>query len=136
MKKFLHLALIIVLLIGCKKFVENKKEDIIVNAMTSGQWVVTSFLQNSTDITSSFSGYKFQYYSNKTVDAIKNNVVEKTGTWNGDAASLTISANFTNVVEPLSLLNGNWHIDNNSWTFVQASQNTGSETRILRLDKL
>lgn len=136
MKKLLSIVLIILLLTGCKKFIENKKEDAIVNAMTSGQWVVTSFSQNNIDMTSSFSGYKFQYYSNNTVDAIKNSVVEKTGTWNGDAASLTISANFSNVVEPLSLLNGNWHIDNNSWTFVLASQSTGGETRILRLDKL
>jgi PBP1b-binding outer membrane lipoprotein LpoB len=136
MKKILPIVLIVLLLTGCKKFIEKKKEDVIVNAMTSGQWVVTSFSQNSIDITSSFSGYKFQYYSNNTVDAIKNNVVEKTGTWNGDAASLTISANFTNVVEPLSLLNGNWHIDNNSWTFVLASQNMAGDSRILRLDKL
>jgi hypothetical protein len=136
MKKMLPLLLIILSLTGCKKYIENKKEDVIVNAMTSGQWVVTSFSQNSTDLTSSFSGYKFQYYSNKTVEAIKNNAVDKTGTWNGDASTLTISASFSNVTEPLSLLNGTWHIDNNSWTFVVASQNTGTETRSLRLDKL
>ena len=36
-------------------------------------------------ITSDFSAYKFQYYSNYTVDAIKNGVVEKTGTWDGES---------------------------------------------------
>ena len=135
MKKLLPFVFIIFFFSGCKKLIEKKAEDAIINAMTSGQWVITSFSQNSTDITSSFTGYKFQYYSNKTVDAIKNNMVEKTGTWDGNASTLTISANFTNVTEPLLLLNGNWHIDNNSWTFVIASQNTGAETRSLRLDK-
>lgn len=136
MKKLLLFGALLPLLAGCKKYVENKTEDAIVNAMTSGQWVVTSFTQNSTDVTSSFSGYKFQYYSNRTVDAIKNNAVEKSGTWNGDAATLSISASFSNVVEPLSLLNGTWHIDNNSWTFVVASQTVSGEARTLRLDKL
>jgi hypothetical protein len=135
MKITIPLLLIALSTTGCKKFVDNKKEDIIVSAMTSGQWIVTSFSQNSTDMTSSFSGYKFQYYSNRTVDAIKNNVVEKTGTWNGDASTLTITANFSNVTEPLSLLNGSWHIDNNSWTFVVASQNSTGDSRALRLDK-
>lgn len=103
--------------------------------MTDGQWVVTSFTKNGTDITSSFTGYKFQYYSNKTVDAIKNGAVEKTGNWDGNASTMTTWADFPNVNEPLSLINGYWHIDNNSWTFVVASQNNGSETKTMRLEK-
>ncbi|HLG38817.1 MAG TPA: hypothetical protein VI461_04075 [Chitinophagaceae bacterium] len=136
MKKLLSIVLITILILpGCKKYIEKKTEDAIIDAMTSGQWIITVFTQNSNDITSSFSGYKFQYYRDQTVEAIKNNVVEKTGTWEGNASALTISANFTNVAEPLILLNGSWHIDNNSWTFVAASQNAGGELRTLRLEK-
>jgi len=112
------------------------KENAVISAMTDGQWVITSFVKNGTVITSDFSGYKFQYYKNKTVDAIKNGTVEKTGTWDGDAGTMTISANFLNTVLPLSLVNGSWHIDNNSWTYVVASQNSGTETRNMRLEKL
>ena len=82
------------------------------------------------------TGYKFQYYSNKTVDAIKNGTVEKTGTWDGEASTMTTWANFANATPPLSLINGSWHINNNSWTFVEATQTIGGETKTMRLDKL
>ena len=104
--------------------------------MTNGQWAITSFTQNGTDITASFSGYKFQYYSNKTVDAIKNGIVEKTGNWDGNATNRTTWADFPNATTPLSLINGTWQINNNGWTFVVSSQTIGAEVRTMRLDKL
>ena len=122
--------------VGCKKTVDKIKENAVISAMTDGQWIITNFKKDGVVITSDFTGYKFQYYSNRTVDAIKNGVVEKTGTWDGDATTMTITANFSNSVPPLSLLNGAWHVDNNSWTYVVASQNTTTETKSLRLEKL
>jgi hypothetical protein len=122
--------------VGCKKTVDKIKENAVISAMTDGQWIITNFKKDGTVITSDFDGYKFQYYGNRTVDAIKNGVVEKTGTWDGDATTMTITANFSNSVPPLSLLNGAWHVDNNSWTYVVASQNTTTETKSLRLEKL
>jgi len=104
--------------------------------MTDGQWVITNFVNNGFTITSDFSAYKFQYYSNYTVDAIKNGVVENTGTWNGDPATMMITANFNGAVAPLDLINGSWHIDDNSWTYVVASQASGSTIKRLRLEKL
>lgn len=135
MKTLLPFALLLVLCTGCKKAIEKLQEDAIIRAMTDGQWKVTSFTVNGTDITTSFSTYKFQYYSNKTVDAINNGTVERTGTWDGNASTMTTSANFSGSGAPLNLINGDWHIDNNSWTFVVASQN-GSEVKTMRLDKL
>jgi hypothetical protein len=124
------------LLTGCKKAIEAQKQDLVIQAMTNGQWAVTNFVRNGTTITDDFNGYKFQYYSNKTVDAIKIGVVEKTGTWDGNAESMTTSANFTNAAEPISLINGNWHIENNGWTYVVATQTSGGDTKTMRLDKL
>lgn len=135
MKKFAAFIFMIALLAGCKKAIESKAEDLVIKAMTDGQWIITNFTHNGTNITSDFSSYKFQYYSNRTVDAIINGAVEKTGSWDGNATTLTITANFTNASYPLTLINGGWHIDNNSWTFVAASQNIGSETKTLRLEK-
>ena len=136
MKKIIFLLIIIsVLFTGCKKAIEDILQDAVIQAMTNGQWKITSFTKDGNNITASFAEYKFQYYSNKTVDAIKNGTVEKTGNWDGNAATMTTWASFTNVNEPLSLINGNWHIDNNSWTFVEASQNNGSEIKTMRLDK-
>jgi hypothetical protein len=136
MKKLALPLLLLFLFVSCKKAIEKKKEDLVIAAMTSGQWAITKFVYNSNTITTDFSPYKFQYYENKTVDAIKNGAVEKTGTWDGDASNMTTSANFTNVTAPLSLINGSWHIDDSGWTYVLASQNAGGETKTMRLDKL
>ena len=136
MKRALLIGFVAILAVGCKKAIDKKKENAIISAMTDGQWVITSFVNNGSVITSDFSAYKFQYHNNYTVDAIKNGIVENTGTWDGDPATMTITANFTNAPSPIDLINGGWHIDNNSWTFVVASQSTGSGTKTLRLEKL
>jgi exonuclease III len=132
------LTLIIVGLLAlpcCKKAIEKKTEDAILQAMTDGQWVITSFTSNGTDLTSDFTGYKFQYFSDYTVNAIKMGTVEKTGVWQGDVNTMSISANFPDAVNPLLMLNGTWHITNTSWTYVIANMTIGSEARTLRLDK-
>ena len=136
MKKFTILLLVFFSLFSCKKTLEEKARDIVVNAMTSGKWSITRFTTDGTNITSDFTGYSFQFFENETVDAIKNNSVEANGSWKGDAANMSISANFINVSEPLSLINGTWSITNNSWTFVEAKQTSGAQVKTLRLDKL
>ena len=136
MKKVIIACLLILVLGGCKKTIDKLKENAVISAMTDGQWVVTNFVNNGSVITPDFSAYKFQFYSNQTVDAINNGVAEKTGTWDGDASAMTITANFPNSGTTLTLINGTWHIDNNSWTFVVASQSSNGETKTLRLDKL
>jgi len=137
MKKtfFLYIIASIVLLPACKKAIENQLNDVIVNSMTDGQWVITSFKNNGTDITTDFSAYKFQYHSNKTVDAIKNGVVEITGDWDGNALDKTTWASFPGNSLHVTLLNGNWKITNNTWTYVVATQTIGTQTKSFRLEK-
>lgn len=136
MKKLFVLPLLCTLLFaGCKKKVEQIQQDLVIQAMTDGKWIVTKFTHNGTTITTDFSAYAFKYYSNKTVDALNSGSVEKTGTWDGNANTMTTSASFINAAYPLNLINGSWHIDNNSWTFVEASQTVGTETKTMRLDK-
>jgi len=122
-------------LTGCKKVIEKKAETAIMNAMTDGQWIITTFISNGTNITTDFSAYQFQYFSNYTVNAIKSGTVENTGNWEGDVNTMSIFANFPNATNPLLLLNGTWHVTDNSWTYVKATMTIGNETRILRLDK-
>lgn len=136
MKKLFFFAGFLFLLGGCTKSIQQVQEDLVIKAMTDGYWKITSFTRNGTDITTDYSAYKFKYYSNKTVDAIKNGTVEITGNWDGDAVAMTTYANFNSPPYPLDLINGTWHINNNSWTFVLATQTVGSETRVMRLDKL
>ena len=136
MKRILPILILILVGLSCKKAKEAIYEDMVIKAMTDGQWVITNFTLNGTNITSDFSGYKFQYYSNKTVDAIKNGAVEKNGTWDGNASTMTTSANFPGAVNPLLMINGNWSIVNSSWTYVIATQTVGNEVKNMRLDKI
>jgi hypothetical protein len=134
----IKLTLIVILLFqltSCKKTIENIQQDLVIQAMTDGQWKITNFVYNGSNISADFTNYRFKYYSNKTVDAINNGSVEKTGNWDGNATAMTTWASFTGAVYPLSLINGNWNITRNSWTYVEATQNSGSETKIMRLDK-
>jgi hypothetical protein len=135
MKKTFLALLLLIAFSGCKKAIENAQEDLVIKAMTDGQWKVTTFTLNSNNITNDFTNYRFKYYSNKTVDAINNGSVEKTGTWDGDAANMTTQANFVSPAYPLNLINGTWKITRNSWTYVEATQTAGSETKTMRLDK-
>lgn len=136
MKKLYTLFLLVTIFCSCEKTAEKIGEDLVMKAMTDGQWKITKFIQNGTDITTSFSGYKFQYYSNKTVDAILNGTTERSGNWDGNAAAMTTYANFPGAPNPISLINGTWNITNNGWTYVEATQTNGAETKTLRLDKL
>lgn len=137
MKKIYFLLLIISLgFTQCKKTIENIQEDLVTKAMTDGQWIVTKFIYNGTTITADFNGYHFKYYDNpKKVDAVKNGTLELTGNWGGNSADMTTWANFTGAATPLNLINGTWNITRNSWTYVEATQNSGTETKTMRLDK-
>jgi hypothetical protein len=135
MKKLSILLATIVFFTSCHKIIEKKAEDAILAAMTDGQWVITSFTTNGTDITSNFSSYRFQYFRDYTVNAINNGTVEKTGSWQADASAMNISANFSNASQALTLINGTWHITDNSWTYVVATMTVGTEVRTLRLEK-
>ena len=137
MKKMYSLLLLISLgFIQCKITIENIQEDLVTKAMTEGQWVITKVIYNATTITADFIGYHFKYYDNpKKVDAVKNGTLELTGNWGGNSADMTTWANFTGSAYPLNLINGTWNITRNSWTYVEATQNSGSETKTMRLDK-
>ena len=136
MKNFFVAVCTLLLLSACKKTVEAIQEDLVIKAMTDGQWKVTNFVYNGSTITSDFAAYRFKYYNNpKKVDAIKNGVTESTGDWGGNSSDNTTWANFNNVPAPILLINGTWNITRNSWTYVEATQTVGSDTKIMRLDK-
>jgi hypothetical protein len=117
------------------KTVEEQQKDLLVQLITNGQWAVTTYTKGTVDRTADFSGYKFQFKDNNTVDAIKNGAVEKTGSWVGNATTRTIQSEFTNAAPALMLLNGTWYVDDSGLTYVKASQTVSGEPRILRLDK-
>ena len=135
MKKLYFFVAALLILTSCNKLKEKIIEDQIVKAMTDGQWVITEFTINSSNITSDFTGYKFKYYSNKKVDAILNSTVDRIGDWDGDASNMTTWANFPGAPTPLSHINGTWSITDSGWDYVEATQTAGGNVKTLRLDK-
>lgn len=136
MKNIVLFLLLTVALFGCKKLTESVQEDLVIKAMTDGQWKVTRFKRDTADVTANFAIYAFQFRSNNTVEALRSGGLESTGSWTADAAARTIASAFTgNASATVQLLNGTWTITNNSWTFVEATQTVNNEVRTLRLDK-
>ena len=135
MKKTFLFFLVLTALTACKKTVEKAEDNLLIIAITNGQWKVTNFAKGSINITSDFADYKFQFQGNKTVDAIKNGSVSASGTWEANLTNRTVTSRFPNAQSPLPFLNGVWTVTNNSWTFAEATQSTNNETYVLRLDK-
>ena len=131
MRPALILTLFCCLSFSCKKTIEKLKEDYILDVMVDGQWRVTQYNDNGIDRLATFSPYRFQYYRNMTVYAIKGGAVEYTGDWNGDVATKTVWADFGNAADPVAYLNGTWTITNNTLTYVVLVQGT----RQMRIDK-
>ena len=121
--------------LSCKKAIESAQEDLVIKAMTDGQWKIVRFNRGATDVTADFAPYRFQFRSNYTVEAINNSIIETVGSWNASANDRTITSSFSNAGVTVSLLNGTWIITNNSWTFVEATQTVNNEVRTLRLEK-
>jgi len=134
MKNVISLFLLTLCLLGCKKKTEIL-EDLVVQAMTTGQWKITSFQENGMDRTADFSPYRFKYNTDNTVNAIKNGAIEKTGTWNGNASTMSIVAEFPNATQPLLIINGTWNITRNGWSFVEANISQSGTLKTLRLDR-
>lgn len=121
------------LLFSCKKSIQEKKQDLVLAAMTTGRWYVSEYISGSTNVTTEFDGYEFQFHNNGTVEGIKGSTT-KSGTWTGDATNFTITSNFPAGL-PLSRLNGTWKWTDSDWTYVYSYYNDGTQTNYLKLRK-
>lgn len=135
MRYFWSILCACVVLLSCKETIEDVKQDAVIKIMVNGQWSVTNYIRGTTSETAQFSGYRFQFYENGTVAALKNGATEKTGTWVGNTTDLSITSNFATTTLPLSLLNGRFQITNSGQTFVEAQMTVNGELHKLRLDK-
>jgi hypothetical protein len=135
MKKILPFVLISIFFFSCKKFIQQQEENAVIQIMTSGVWYVNMYNQNDTSITSTFSGYTFQFKANGEVLAIKDSATIATGTWAGDVDNKTINSNFVAAADPLNKLNSLWKITDSGSTYVIATTTIGSDKEYLYLKK-
>jgi len=137
MTRFLLALLLVSSLTGCKKIKENIQEKKVLDFITTGQWKVASLIKGGADYSADFSSYQFQFKSNNTVDAIKSGVVQKSGSWEGDAINYTIKSSFPADAQlPLPYLNGTWQITDGGTDFVVASKTENGVISSLRLEKV
>jgi len=139
MKKLLLIAAVTVAVcsFSCKKAIQAKEEDLIVQAMTDGRWYVQLYQDTTTDVTAEFAGYQFQFYKDNTVDAIMGTTTRSKGTWNGNISNYTITANFPAAAgDTLRRLNYVWTLTDSYTNYVEAKTANGSGTNYLHLQKL
>jgi hypothetical protein len=120
--------------LSCKKFVQQQEQNVLVSMITNGVWYVQKYVQDTTDISSSFSGYTFQFRSDGTVTGM-NGAISITGTWSGDITTETITSKFPASSGVLNDLDGSWKITDSSPTYVVANDTANSVKNNLRLQK-
>jgi len=122
--------------LSCKKAIENKEKQLILQAMTNGRWYVEQYKDTTTDVTGEFFGYEFQFYEDNNVEAIYNGVVKSNGPWSADINTYSITANFpVSAGDTLRRLNYTWKITDSYTDYVEAKTTTASGDNILHLRK-
>ena len=119
---------------SCKKLVEDKKRDLLLQIMTDGTWRVDGYNEGTVDVSAEFASYNFQFNENGTVVGIHDGTTEQ-GTWVGDVNNYSINSNFPTAVNPIKRLNGTWKITDSSNTTVEAEMNTANGKNFLHLVK-
>ncbi len=138
MRRLYLITLIIILLPsglllqGCSK--EDVQKNIILQAMTSGRWIVSVFTESGTDYSSDFTPWEFQFYENGKVEAIKGATLIS-GTWTANVDARTITSNFPPDDATVARLNDTWLIFNNSFTLVEANPQNTTRNAYLKLNK-
>jgi hypothetical protein len=136
MKKIIPVLTLIILAssLSCKKLIEKKQKDAIIDAMTSGVWLVEQYFENGDNITSEFQNYEFQFYENGTVKGTRGTEVAD-GTWAADTDKYTITSAFPAATNPVARLNYTWLIKDTEWDYVNAETTTSAGKNILHLRK-
>src|ERR1700742_1069841 len=136
MKQVLLLLVPALLLLSCKKYIQKQEQNAVVSAITDGQWYVTSYVQNDSDITAAFSGYLFKFDANNTVTGTKGSV-SVSGQWSDNIVARTLTSNFPAAGARVVHLNETWTItDSYTESIAANSVDTISfSTNILQLKK-
>jgi hypothetical protein len=104
-----------------KKQVEQKVEDLVVQVIVDGTWILTKYVEGTNDMTSTFSGWECKFNADRTCEAT-NGTLKYKGSWDGSAATQSFTVSFDAGAEPLTKLNGTWKIVKSNYTFGQFKQ--------------
>jgi hypothetical protein len=137
MKHLLLIFLSGILLVSCKKFIQNQEQKAVISDVTDGLWYVTGYEQNDSNITAAFSGYLFKFDPNNTVTGILNNTDSVQGEWLVNVNARTITSDFPGAGYPLNQLNETWYVTDSYTDSVSAtsSDTVNHTSNILQLKK-
>lgn len=125
--------------VSCKKKLAEQYDDIVKRMMVDGSWIVTNFVEDSSDITSSFNGWICKFHDDYSLTATQSSglgATTHTGTWQSNLSAQTISAQFSSSVSyPLDLLNGTWTIVSSSASKGKFSQTKSGKIYSMELTK-
>jgi hypothetical protein len=119
---------------SCKKAIDKKKEELVMQAITEGVWIVEQYFEAGANISNDFLYYEFKFNKDGTVTGTKNSGVT-TGTWAGNASNYSITSQFPTATDVLIKLNGVWVIKDSYWNYVKADMTTANGTNTLHLIK-
>lgn len=119
---------------SCKKAIEKKAQDMVMDAITHGEWIVEQYLEGSNNLSSQFLAYRFKFNEDGTLISTADSV-STNGTWMPNVSDYTIASDFPTAVDPLKKLNGVWKIKDSDWDYVKAEMTTTDGTKLLILRK-
>ncbi len=119
---------------SCKKVLEKKAQDMVMDAMTSGEWIVEQYIEGNNNISNQFLNYSFKFYENGTVTGTINSTSTE-GSWVGNVSDYTITSDFPSATDPLKKLNGVWKLKDTDWDYVKAQMTTPDGVNVLTLRK-
>ena len=134
LKPLLLVGCIALLSVSCKKAIEKKVQDMVMDAITHGEWIVEQYFEGSNNLSSQFSAYSFKFNEDGTLIGTANSV-STNGTWAPNVSDYTIESDFPTATDPLKKLNGLWKIKDSDWDYVKAEMSTPDGTKLLILRK-
>lgn len=137
MKKLIpifSLLFIILAAPSCKKTIEKKQEDAIMQAMVNGIWIIEQYIEGPKNISYKFLDYDFKFFENGTVTGTIASTTTN-GTWSANTTTYSITSTFPTASDPLLKMNGVWKITDSYWDYVEAEMTTASGKNILHLRK-
>lgn len=127
-------SIALLLSMSCKKAIEKKAENMIMEAITNGEWIVEQYFEGSNNLSNQFQNYYFKFNSDGTLTGTIDSSVTN-GTWTPNVSNYTITSNFPTAIDPLLKLNGVWKLKDSDWDYVKAEMETSGGTKVLTLRK-
>ena len=134
LKPLILVGCLALLTMSCKKAIEKKAQDMVMDAITHGEWVVEQYFEGSNNLSSQFLEYRFKFNEDKSLIGTTSSTSTE-GTWNPNLSAYTITADFPSAGDPLKKLNGLWTIKDSGWDYVKADMQTTDGTKLLILRK-